>query len=190
MEFGRRNFLLGSLAASGLYGCNPGHLQNVRKLPKTDTGKRLIIIELSGGNDGLNTIVPFSNDNYLRNRPTLALKKTDVIKLNDETGIHDSLSKLADLYFNGEVAVIQGLGYPSPNFSHFKSTALWHVGGDGRKTFHEGYTLLNICSFVLIFKFQFKSQSTILKKNYFVNEAINHSIFIIDCTPFSNSIKY
>ena len=139
MEFGRRNFLLGSLAASGLYGCNPGHLQNVRKLPQADTGKRLIIIELSGGNDGLNTIVPFSNDNYLRNRPTLALKKTDVIKLNDETGIHDSLSKLADLYFNGEVAVIQGLGYPSPNFSHFKSTALWHVGGDGRKTFHEGW---------------------------------------------------
>ena len=139
MEFGRRNFLLGSLAAGGLYGCNPGHLQNVRKIPQTDTGKRLIIIELSGGNDGLNTIVPFSNDNYLRNRPTLALKKTDVIKLNDETGIHDSLSKLADLYFNGEVAVIQGLGYPSPNFSHFKSTALWHVGGDGRKTFHEGW---------------------------------------------------
>ena len=139
MEFGRRNFLLGSLAASGLYGCNRGHLQNVRKLPQADTGKRLIIIELSGGNDGLNTIVPFSNDNYLRNRPTLALKKTDVIKLNDETGIHDSLSKLADLYFNGEVAVIQGLGYPSPNFSHFKSTALWHVGGDGRKTFHEGW---------------------------------------------------
>ena len=139
MEFGRRNFLLGSLAASGLYGCNPGHLKNVRKLPQADTGKRLIIIELSGGNDGLNTIVPFSNDNYLRNRPTLALKKTDVIKLNDETGLHDSLSKLADLYFNGEVAVIQGLGYPSPNFSHFKSTALWHVGGDGRKTFHEGW---------------------------------------------------
>ena len=74
MEFGRRNFLLGSLAAAGLYGCNPGHLQNVRKLPQADTGKRLIIIELSGGNDGLNTIVPFSNDNYLRNRPTLALK--------------------------------------------------------------------------------------------------------------------
>ena len=139
MEIGRRNFLLGSLAAGGLLGCKPEHLQHLQKRSNINTGKRLIILELSGGNDGLNTIVPFSDDNYIKNRPTLALKKRDIIRLNDETGIHDGLSKLADLYFNGEVAIIQGLGYPSPNHSHFKSTALWHVGGDGRKNFQEGW---------------------------------------------------
>ena len=139
MEIGRRNFLLGSLAAGGLLGCKPEHLQHLQKRSNINTGKRLIILELSGGNDGLNTIVPFSDDNYIKNRPSLALKKRDIIRLNDESVIHDGLSKLADLYFNGEVAVIQGLGYPFPNHSHFKSTALWHVGGDGRKNFQEGW---------------------------------------------------
>ncbi len=139
MEIDRRNFLLGGLAVGGLLGCKPAHFQHVQKGSKSDTGKRLIILELSGGNDGLNTVVPFSDDNYLKNRPTLALKKRDIIRLNDETGIHDGLSKLADLYFNGEVAIIQGLGYPSPNHSHFKSTALWHVGGDGQINFQEGW---------------------------------------------------
>ncbi|MBD20716.1 MAG: hypothetical protein CMM37_06720 [Rhodospirillaceae bacterium] len=139
LKFSRRNFILSSLATGGLYGCKPAHISHPQIISNAYNGKRLIILELDGGNDGLNTIVPFTDDNYFRNRPTLALRKRDIIKLNANTGIHDSLSKLADLYFNGEVAVIQGLGYPSPNLSHFKSTALWHVGGDGRRTRHEGW---------------------------------------------------
>ena len=139
MYFDRRDFILSGLALSGLYGCVPDRVKFSRKNKEADKGKRLIIVELSGGNDGLNTIVPFRDDNYKRNRPTLALKKRDIIKLNDETGINSNLSKLADLYFNGEVAVIQGVGYPSPSHSHFKSTALWHVGGDGQKDFQEGW---------------------------------------------------
>ena len=136
----RRGLILGGLATSALYGCNPAHIPRRRgSSSSAHANKRLIILELDGGNDGLNTIVPFRDENYIRNRPSLALKKRDIIKLNEDTGFHENLSKIADLYFNGEVAVIQGLGYPSPNLSHFKSTALWHVGGDGKRTRHEGW---------------------------------------------------
>ena len=148
MVFDRRNFILSSLALSGLYACAPDRVQYANEFQTRDDGKRLIIIELSGGNDGLNTIVPFEDDNYQRIRPTLALKKRDIIKLNDEVGINGNLSKVTDLYFNGEVAVIQGVGYPNPSHSHFKSTALWHVGGDGIKNSQEGWVASAAQSFM------------------------------------------
>ena len=81
MHFDRRDFILSGLALSGLYGCAPDRVKFSRKNKEADKGKRLIIVELSGGNDGLNTIVPSRDDNYKRNRPTLALKKRDIIKL-------------------------------------------------------------------------------------------------------------
>ena len=139
MHFDRRNFILSSLALGGLYACAPNRVNFLYKNTEAVKGKRLIIVELSGGNDGLNTIVPFRDDNYIKNRPTLALKEKNIIKLTDDIGINSNLSKLADLYFNNELAVIQGVGYPNPSHSHFKSTALWHVGGDGQKNFQDGW---------------------------------------------------
>ncbi len=103
------------------------------------TGKRLILVELTGANDGLNTLVPLSDDNYHKSRPTIALKNNDVIKLNDDFSIHQSLKPLMELWNQDNMAWIHGLGYPSPNRSHFKSMALWETGGDGIKSGRQGW---------------------------------------------------
>jgi uncharacterized protein (DUF1501 family) len=86
----------------------------------------LVVLQLSGGNDGINTLVPFGDPAYAKLRPTLGIGANDVLKLSDGLGLHPSLAKLKDLYGQGKVAVMQGVGYPNPNRSHFRSMDIWH----------------------------------------------------------------
>ena len=92
--------------------------------------KKLVIIQLDGGNDGLNTIVPFKNDIYYKNRPTLAIKGNDLIKATDELGFHSSLKPLKRLYDKGYVSIINNVGYPNPNRSHFRSMDIWQTASN------------------------------------------------------------
>src|SRR6266404_6041989 len=78
-------------------------------------GKTLVVIQLSGGNDGLNCVVPFRNDLYYKARPSLGLQKDEIVLLNDEVGLNSSLQGLADLYNDGNLAIINSVGYPNPN---------------------------------------------------------------------------
>ncbi len=87
----------------------------------------LVVIELAGGNDGLNTVIPFRDDEYRRLRPVLALPATQVLKITDELGFHPSLRGFADLLQAGQLAVVQGVGYDTPNRSHFESMDIWHT---------------------------------------------------------------
>lgn len=96
-----------------------------------DHGRRLILIELAGANDGLNTLVPWRNDVYRAARPRLALNQSQLISVTDDIGVHASLRRLMVLMERGELAWVQGLGYPSPSRSHFTSADYWHTGGDG-----------------------------------------------------------
>jgi uncharacterized protein (DUF1501 family) len=89
----------------------------------------LVVIQLDGGNDGLNTVVPFRHDVYLRSRPTLRLAGNRVHRLNDELGLHPSMRAAGDLFQDGRLAIVQGVGYPNPDRSHFGSMAVWHSGG-------------------------------------------------------------
>ncbi|MGH9341456.1 MAG: DUF1501 domain-containing protein [Acidobacteriota bacterium] len=97
----------------------------------------LLVIELAGGCDGLNTVVPFTNDKYYAARPTLRIDPADILRLNDQLGFHPALTGLKDLYDQGRVALVQGVGYPNPNRSHFRSRDIWHtaepdeIGRDG-----------------------------------------------------------
>ncbi len=93
----------------------------------------LVILQMAGGNDGLNTVVPYSNDFYHRARPTLGLKPDDVLKINDDVGLHTSLSGFKELYDAGCLSIIQGIGYPNPNRSHFRSTEIWQTASDSQK---------------------------------------------------------
>lgn len=106
---------------------NPYAVKTVKSAPGVADGRVLVVVQLSGGNDGLNTVVPFAFDEYYQNRPVLAVPKSDVLKLNDQVGLHPNLAKLKDLYDNGKLAVIQGVGYPNPNRSHFSSMEIWHT---------------------------------------------------------------
>lgn len=88
----------------------------------------LVVIELTGGNDGLNTIVPFRDDEYYRVRPTLGILKRNLLPLSDEVGLHPSLAGFERLYKDGLMAIVEGCGYPNPSFSHFSSMGFWHTG--------------------------------------------------------------
>lgn len=87
----------------------------------------LVVIQLTGGNDGLNTVVPFNNDDYARNRPTLRIRANQVLRLgrNADVGLHPSMTGLKSLFDDGKMAVVQGVGYPNPTQSHFRSMDIW-----------------------------------------------------------------
>lgn len=87
----------------------------------------LVVLELAGGNDGLNTVVPFEDALYYKNRRRLGLPKSDVLKLSDHVGLHPRMGPMAGLFKDGELAVVQGVGYPSPDRSHFRSMEIWHT---------------------------------------------------------------
>jgi uncharacterized protein (DUF1501 family) len=92
------------------------------------SGRILVVVELAGGNDGLNTIVPFADTRYRTFRPRLSFGPSEVLPLTDTLGWHPSLGGLAALYDQSRVAIVQGVGYPSPNLSHFRSTEIWQTG--------------------------------------------------------------
>ena len=87
----------------------------------------LVVVQLSGGNDFMNTIVPYTNGNYYDARPTLSVPQEQVLPLNDTLGFHPNAEALKDLYEEGVVAVVQGIGYPDSNRSHFRGMDIWHT---------------------------------------------------------------
>lgn len=108
----------------------------------TATGKDspiLVVLQLAGGNDGLNTLVPFADDAYRRLRPALALPADGVLKLDDASGFHPALRSLRGLYDDGHMAIVEGVGYPNPNRSHFRSTEIWQTAVDADETSRTGW---------------------------------------------------
>ncbi len=110
-----------------------------RQASQKSDEKILVVIQLSGGNDGLNTVIPYANDEYYRNRFTLAVEKSQVVKIDDEIGWHPALNGFARLLDDGQLAVVQGVGYPNPNRSHFESMDLWHTAHQNTKEFPRGW---------------------------------------------------
>lgn len=85
----------------------------------------LVVIQLAGGNDGLNTVIPFGDGLYYQKRPTLAVPQSQVLRINGQIGLHPKMTGLKALYDRGNVAIVQGVGYPNPSLSHFRSTDIW-----------------------------------------------------------------
>ena len=102
-------------------------------------GPILIVLQLAGGNDGLNTLVPFGDDAYFRARPTLAIPGGKTLGLTDHFGLNPKLVGLKSLYDEGHLAIVQGVGYPNPNRSHFRSTEIWHTASDSSVTEKYGW---------------------------------------------------
>ena len=98
----------------------------------------LVVIQLAGGNDGLNTVVPYSDDNYYKLRPRLALSD-GLHHLDDHVAFHPACQPLHQLFDEGQLSIIQNVGYPNPNRSHFRSTEIWETGSDSEAVRHEGW---------------------------------------------------
>ena len=102
-------------------------------------GKILIIVQLSGGNDGLNTIIPFRNDIYYRERPNISYKAEKVLKLNDEIGLNPAMQALRGLYDDGKMQIINNVGYPNPDRSHFRSMDIWQTASGSDEYLKSGW---------------------------------------------------
>lgn len=99
-----------------------------RTEPSEETDRILVVLQLAGGNDGLNTVIPYRDDAYYRARPQIAIARKDALPLTDELGLHPSATGLKQLYDAGLLAIVQGVGYPNPDRSHFKGTDIWETG--------------------------------------------------------------
>lgn len=124
----RRHFLKTSSATGivALGGTAPQAFANAAASSSAD-GRILVVVEMAGGNDGLNTVVPFNDDRYRKARPTLAVPKSDAIAINEELGLHPVMTGMADLLDDGKLSIVQGIGYDNPNRSHFESMDIWHT---------------------------------------------------------------
>lgn len=113
--------------------------RNAFAAPVSSKGPILVVIQLAGGNDGLNTVVPIDNDHYFTARPKISIKPENTLQINDSTGLHPNLSGLKSIYDEGHLAIVEGVGYPNPNRSHFRSTEIWHTGSDSKKVEKYGW---------------------------------------------------
>jgi uncharacterized protein (DUF1501 family) len=100
----------------------------------TLAGKTLIVVQMAGGMDGLNTVVPYRDPAYRQNRQQLGIKESDLLVLNERIAFHPSLAPMKDIFDKGKLAIIEGVGYPNPNYSHFKAMDIWQFADPEGKT--------------------------------------------------------
>lgn len=132
----RRDFLksisivpLAGLGASVAWSAAPvAHYDNL-----------LVLVELKGGNDGLNMVVPYADSAYYRLRPRIAIARDQVLQLSQSAGLHPALAPLMPLWESGRLAVLQGVGYPQPNLSHFRSIEIWDTASRSSEYLSEGW---------------------------------------------------
>ncbi len=133
----RRQFLGGGagLSALALGGALPGLFARAADdAGKADRSDRvLVVVELAGGNDGLNTVIPYEDDRYHKARPTLHVAKEQVQRLTDRIGLHPSMDAAAQLFKDGRLVIVQGVGYPEPDRSHFRSMEIWQTASTARR---------------------------------------------------------
>ncbi|MDQ3845252.1 MAG: DUF1501 domain-containing protein [Bacteroidota bacterium] len=101
--------------------------------------KVVVILQLSGGNDGLNTVIPVRNDIYYRSRPRLGIERTKALSLTDEVSLHPALTALADAYHDGSLSILNNVGYPNPDRSHFRSMDIWHTASQSNEYWNTGW---------------------------------------------------
>jgi uncharacterized protein (DUF1501 family) len=132
----RHDFLRAGVYGLGITSPPPTFLDRVARSeaqrvlegqPEKHPNRILVVVELTGGNDGLNTVVPYGDDAYYRARPTIGITRNETIKLNDHFGLHPAMTGFEALFKDGKLAIVHGCGYPEPNLSHFTAMDWWHT---------------------------------------------------------------
>ena len=135
----RRQFLqVGSLATASFFV--PKFLKAFETGRAVPPGNKVVVIlQLSGGNDGLNTVIPVRNDIYYRSRPKLGIERTKALSINDEVGLHPELTAFADAFHDGSLGILNSVGYPNPDRSHFRSMDIWQSGSASNEYVNTGW---------------------------------------------------
>src|SRR6516164_4698946 len=139
--FHRRQFLTHTLEASSLVALNamvPQFVARTAHAAAPGKDNILVVLEMTGGNDGLNTVIPYADDLYHKARPTLRQTKDTVIRLDDHVGLHPAMQGFRPLWDKGHLAVVQGVGYPNPERSHFEAMDIWQ-SAELRRTVRSGW---------------------------------------------------
>jgi uncharacterized protein (DUF1501 family) len=138
----RRDFLssFSTVTGSALLSAHaPGWTQAVANRASSVQDRILILIELKGGNDGLNTVVPYADNTYYQLRNTIGIKQEDVIKLDAKVGLHPELKAMLPFWEKNELAIVQGVGYPQANLSHFRSIEIWETSSKSNEYLGDGW---------------------------------------------------
>jgi uncharacterized protein (DUF1501 family) len=138
----RREFLnnFSTLTGAALLSAHaPGWTQAVANRASSVQDRILILIELKGGNDGLNTVVPYADSNYYQLRNTIGIKSEELIKLDEKIGLHPDLKAMLPFWEKNELAIVQGVGYPQANLSHFRSIEIWETSSKSSEYLSEGW---------------------------------------------------
>ncbi|MGH6641027.1 MAG: DUF1501 domain-containing protein [Polaromonas sp.] len=138
----RRHFISVFSSATGaalLSAQAPGWAQATAQRAASAADRILILVELKGGNDGLNTVVPYADSSYYQLRPVIGIKREEVIRLDAQTGLHPELKALLPLWEQGELGIVQGVGYPQPNLSHFRSIEIWETASKSSEYLQDGW---------------------------------------------------
>ncbi|MCB9232758.1 MAG: DUF1501 domain-containing protein [Bacteroidia bacterium] len=136
----RRQFLKTSAVAAAGTFLIPSFLKAFSGQEMLQEGEKiLVVLQLSGGNDGLNTCIPFGDDAYYRLRPNLGLRASEILKADHYLGFHPSMDGIHKLFKDGEATVIQNVGYPNPDRSHFRSMDIWHAGSSASDYWQTGW---------------------------------------------------
>ncbi|MFT4603522.1 MAG: hypothetical protein ACI9W4_000237 [Rhodothermales bacterium] len=144
-SWSRRDFLAnvgltagaGTIALSGLPVRSFARTSMLQELASVETDRVLVILQLSGGNDGLNTVVPYRNDLYFNGRPSLAIQNS--LAISSDYGLHPDMQGLATMFSEGNMGVVHTVGYPEADLSHFRSTDIWMSAGDGTQVPETGW---------------------------------------------------
>jgi len=139
MYFKRKEFIqIGSLATASML--LPKFLKAFEGQTMVPIGNKVVVIlQLSGGNDGLNTVIPVRNDLYYKGRPRLGIAREKALSLTDEAGLHPALTAFKELYDDGSLAILNNVGYPNPDRSHFRSMDIWHTASQSSEYWNNGW---------------------------------------------------
>ena len=187
----RRDFLSNFSTATGaalLTAHAPGWAQAVATRASSVQDRILILIELKGGNDGLNTVIPYADSAYYQLRNTIGIKSEELIKLDEKIGLHPELKAMLPFWEKNELAIVQGVGYPQANLSHFRSIEIWETASKSSEYLSDGWATRAMQA-GLSAKAKYTAEGVLIGMNEFGPLAGAKAVSLNDPVAFVNQSK-
>ena len=188
----RRDFITNFSSVTGaalLSAHAPGWAQAVATRASSVQDRILILIELKGGNDGLNTVIPYADSAYYQLRNTIGIKSEELIKLDEKVGLHPDLKAMLPFWEKNELAIVQGVGYPQANLSHFRSIEIWETASKSSEYLSDGWATRAMQA-GLAAKAKFTAEGVLIGMNEFGPLAGAKAVSLNDPVAFVNQSRF